>query len=328
MKTLIIGDLHLNGNDPKYLQSQIDFFDEITKINFDSIIFLGDIFHYRSPKVIELLAFKKIIIKIANSKSPWQANKDISILVGNHDYVDRETDITALTLFGDTYRNSTDRYWVRIITTKNSGFGYYSYTEDIQKLREQLNEDNSKIIYGHFGYNGLLAPEGFDESGLTLADFKKFKHVFLGHIHHHSVNENVCVVGTPYTTSFSEAGKKSYVALLDYKGNYELIETTTGPRHHVLDEINLDTSVLSEKNYNVVKVISDSMDYNKIRKQIPDFVTNLILEPRVAKIGHDKYWTGSVNQLHTYLDHTQTDLDKVKLLKTLDDVLEDCNEQI
>jgi UDP-2,3-diacylglucosamine pyrophosphatase LpxH len=49
MKTLIIGDLHLNGNDPLYLESQHDFFNEIAEIECDRIVFLGDIFHFRTP---------------------------------------------------------------------------------------------------------------------------------------------------------------------------------------------------------------------------------------------------------------------------------------
>lgn len=311
MKTLIIGDLHLNGNDPLYLQSQIDFFDEMSQIECNRIVFLGDIFHFRTPKVMELLVFNEILFKLLCFE------KYATVIAGNHDYLDREYNKTVLSLFDNT---------VYVATNNNKyDFSFFSYTEDIVKLKERLNRCTCSTIYGHFGYNGLLSPEGFDENGLTLKDFSKFKRVFLGHIHHHAINDNVCIVGTPYTTSFSEAGKSSYVALLteDYDSDvadYVMIPTKTGPRHHILDEANLDTTSLSKDNYNIVKVISDSMEFSKIRKKIPDFVTNITLEPRVAKIGHDSYWTGTTTMLSSYLENTNTDLDKKKLTKVLKEV--------
>ena len=320
MRTLIIGDLHLNGNDPLYLQSQIDFFDEIDEFDCHTVIFLGDIFHFRTPKVLELLAFKDILHKIVGyGRGDYgMPLRHAIILAGNHDYFDREYNKSILSVFSE-YDN------VSVVTNESNEPDIFSYTEDIVKLKERLNECKLSTIYGHFGYNGLLSPEGFDENGLTLKDFSKFKRVFLGHIHHHAINDNVCIVGTPYTTSFSEAGKSSYVALLtedDYSfdADYVMIPTKTGPRHHILDEANLDTTSLSEDNYNIVKVISDSMEFSKIRKKIPDFVTNITLEPRVAKLGHDSYWTGTTTMLSSYLENTNTDLDKKKLTKVLKEI--------
>jgi DNA repair exonuclease SbcCD nuclease subunit len=320
MKTLIIGDLHLNGNDPLYLESQHDFFNEIAEIECDRIVFLGDIFHFRTPKVLELLVFNEILSKLVafNEDDYGQPIRHAIVLAGNHDYFDREYKKSVLTLFANYGR-------VGVVTNDSNEPDIFSYTEDIVELKRKLNECNVSTIYGHFGYNGLLSPEGFDENGLTLKDFSKFKRVFLGHIHHHAINDNVCIVGTPYTTSFSEAGKTSYVALLtedDYSfdAEYVMIPTKTGPRHHILDEANLDITALSKDNYNIVKVISDSMEFSKIRKKIPDFVTNITLEPRVAKIGHDNYWTGTTSMLSSYLENTNTDLDKKKLTKLLKEI--------
>lgn len=311
-KAVIIGDLHLNGADPQLIKSQITFVTQLYNFEAEEYIFLGDIFHYRSPKAEDICQFHKGLNSL---------DRPVHLIRGNHDTFTRDSESSILELFEKD--NCDITLTVGSVLYSDTSFLAIAYEEDPEYIRQiikQYHKSSYPVILAHFGYKGLFSPEGYDETEITVNDFDRL--TFLGHIHHHSINGNVVVVGTPYTTNFSEAGKSSFIVGLKDDLTYDLIPTDelAGPRHVVLDENFLDDHVFYEHHYNIIKVICDEPDVAKIRKKIPSFVTNLTLEPRAGKFKHDPYWNGTVEVVASYLDNVETDLDKEKLKKTIEDI--------
>lgn len=313
MKYTIIGDLHLQGWDEDYLNAQINTIRDITKDSDNDVIFLGDIFHVPNPSAKELLAFDDLLMSLPYSY----------ILRGNHDTLDRESTQSVVSLFQREWSDAIEAE--SIIQTFDTNFYALPHNYDSSKLKGQLRKikDNlpKKFIVGHFGYKGLLSPEGYDETDITVDDFPC--KTFLGHIHTYSEVGNVVVVGTPYSTSFAEGNKKNYYAVYDTETNtHEMVEIKSGPKHLILDENDLDTYDFDKNYYYLLRVVTNSNEIDQIRKKIPDWIKKVTLVPRSSDFKHNDYWDGTIKTLPSYVDDIDTDLNKGLLKKMIKTFLE------
>lgn len=341
MKTLIIGDLHLDNKIPGALEAQIDSVMDIIihhGSNVDRIVFLGDVFMMRRPKPSVLLGFKKLLSKIDSLYSFENSRIEVFILRGNHDSENKNDDgVTALSLF------NTSKVDLNIITQAESceGISFIPHYEDEEKIREALNECKKDwTCFGHFGYFGSLNSAGDNDFSLVLSDFKC--RTYLGHIHTYKTEGNITVVGTPYTTCFSEAGKDS-VIILERDGEPEVIPVTSGPRHLVmkLDDVEGNLDFINDPNYfTYLRILVNTTDEDK--KEISGVISLLKIpyyEFKFVPVIYDikelsdydpstPVFSVTPDLLEEYINHSETLLGKEQLmagLKTIHENQQDRN---
>ena len=237
MNCLVIGDTHLRDLYPGFIDAQIDALNKIirdvraNRPHISNVVFLGDIFDRRSPSPTELIKFQQFI-------QSFPSTLTIYLLRGNHESETKADDgVTVLTLFKDS---SNYRAVVRPIihTAQKANILFIPHYENEQRIKEDLGKYKADIVFGHFGFDGVIDASECMDFQIKIEDFKT--RTILGHIHHYLDVGKVLVLGTPYTTNFSEADKKSYVLLLETAiGETGYIETLLpvdhGIRHMVVD---------------------------------------------------------------------------------------------
>jgi len=236
-KTLVIGDLHLENKIPGLLEAQCKC---VEKIKQDSpaktIILLGDVFNNRRPKPSVTLRAKELVNTLLIPNNSHAAPNDVHIIRGNHDSENKNDDgVTAISLLIEPEPLSGSV----VQTTIRGSSIFIPHYEDENKIREDLkNVKKGQRVFGHFGYFGSLNSAGDNDFSLVLSDFTN--RTYLGHIHTYKQEGNVTLVGTPYTTSFTEAGKDSYVVLVGDDGEEdEKILIDHGPRHLIIEIDNI-----------------------------------------------------------------------------------------
>ena len=234
MKTLIIGDLHFDDKPLGLLDAQKEAVLQICRENKEcsQVIFLGDLMMHRHPRPTVLLALKEVMDEVSRTKRVY-------ILRGNHDSVNKSDDgVTALSLLDSDKVKVITQTWVDDLNK----WVFIPHYEDDEKIKDYLSDaPRGYMVFGHFGYNGVLDSAGDGDFGLVISDFHN--PTILGHIHRESNKGSVTVLGTPYSTNFGEAGKDCYYGILT-GSSLEKVQTEWGPRHLVMDydkvEDNLD----------------------------------------------------------------------------------------
>lgn len=269
MRTLVFGDLHLDDKYPGYLNTQISTVIKIvSKESPDDVVFLGDVFHYRKPTPEVLLGLKRLLDSI-----PCY----VHIVRGNHDSSTKADDgVTALTLF----ENKNVFVATHNCFFPNNNFYFIPHYENEEKIVDKLQDINIKpttITFGHFGYQGSLNSAGDMDFNITMKNLRR-NPIFLGHIHKHSVDGNVTVLGTPWSTSFAECDYNHYYAVIegdpytDRKITYKKIES--GIRYLVYPYEALEankTTIKDVSYYTVLRVLLsrfDNINTVDLRKQI------------------------------------------------------------
>ena len=237
IRTLVIGDLHFDNKPYGLLKAQkaatIEIYNDAVKSGpIDDVIFLGDLMMHRKPYPRVLLALKEAIDYISEKSN-------VFILRGNHDSETKADDgVTALSLLAK--KNVT--IIAQILVDNSSRRVYIPHYEDETKIKEALVQvPTGYTVFGHFGYYGSLNSAGDNDFFLTPADFNNT--TILGHIHQYSSSKNITLLGTPYTTNFSEHRKESFYGIIT-DDRLETFPVEFGPRHLVVEydkvEENLD----------------------------------------------------------------------------------------
>lgn len=267
-KTLVLGDLHLKNipGVPGYIKAQVEAIKRIVwRESPYYTVLLGDVFHSRKPTPTELLRFKELIREI-------EAGTGIKVFVirGNHDSETKADDgVTCLSLF------ASEKTWVAIHPLKYNNFNFIPHYEKQRTIEEKLSSIKNGFVFGHFGYDGATNSAGDRDFSIKRHHFTR--PTFLGHIHHEKKEGTIEVLGTPYTTSFSEAGKKNVYGILWESGpswEFERKEITWGPRHVVVPYEELNQEFINDPDYftmlrvfmNELQVTADS----KVRAEIKE----------------------------------------------------------
>ena len=232
VKTLVIGDLHFDNKPFGLLEAQATAVKDIFKIaqsdhkDLDTVVFLGDLMMHRKPYPRVLLALKEVIDFI----SP-QVNK-VYILRGNHDSENKSDDgVTALSLL-ESNTVEVVTYLHRNDFAKQLFIPHYEDEEKIKELLADAPEDY--MVFGHFGYRGSLNSAGDADFGINISEFSS--PTILGHIHRYGRTENVTLLGTPYTTNYTEHKKENYYAIVDFDHKIDIYPVDFGPRHLIMDQ--------------------------------------------------------------------------------------------
>jgi DNA repair exonuclease SbcCD nuclease subunit len=320
-KTQIIGDIHLDDRYVSYLDFQVQTIKKlIDSENCEDIIFLGDLFEKRSPSPKVLLALQEILDYVPRDKKVY-------LLRGNHCSQTKADDgLTALSLF-EYKRNVTIIKHTRSV----NGYTFIPHYENERTIIDDLcRVPDTDIMFGHFGYNGCLNPAGDPDFSISPDMFTSRS--FLGHIHHFKEKDNITIVGTPYTTSFQEANKDSYYAVLDSKGNYKMKPINFGIRHLIMnleDLPNQKQFIEDPKYFTLLRVMIDTLDKNQDNiREIIDHVKPQYLDIKYKPVVDEKkpQSTFNTNEVITkideslildYINNTSTTLGKQELLDGL-----------
>ena len=246
-RTIIIGDLHIKNipSVPGYISAQVNTIREIIEReavtprcnnHIDNIIFLGDVFHNRKPTPTELLNFKQLLETVNHYA------KNVFVVRGNHESETKSDDgITALSLFAGPNTHIFEH------VGNHENYTFIPHYEDESRIVDALSKvPGENFVFGHWGYIGSLNSVG--NADFSINRDRISNQTFLGHIHHYKEEAKVTVVGTPYTTSFQEAGKKNYYGVLEEtdKGwSFQKVEINHGIRHMVVDYHDLSKGLIS-----------------------------------------------------------------------------------
>lgn len=262
----VLTDLHLRSDSlPGFLQKQVETAERIANFKkSDAIILNGDIFHHRNPRSEEILAFRDLL----NSFNC----KEVFVNRGNHDTLRKDgSSETILRVFSDLAEIIVDS---RTVEVAGIPIDFIPHYEDEDRIISDIKSCNSKIMFGHFGYNRCVRQGGsFFKSKIRKEHMKSL--TFLGHIHSPKDNGNIYIIGTPYSSSFHEANQKKKTCDIIVYGDE--IEVTRRPIEfgikHIstrIDTIEQDNVKFGFKNFfTVLRVKLDKLDAFAVR-QIKD----------------------------------------------------------
>jgi len=264
MRTLILGDIHLEDKYPGYLEAQANCILKIVNTEQpDTLLFLGDIFQFRKPDPATLLCLRKLLQDLSNVT---RVSK-IFLLRGNHDSTTKgDNNITALSLFNDRKVKVVDQSEY----LEDFNFIMIPHYEDELLIIKQLEDfkefQNSNTVYfGHFGFEGCLNTAGDEDFKLSPKMFSNL--TILGHIHKPRNEGNIVVLGTPYSTCFGEVDYKHHYAILTRTGkgkpSLEFKDIIHGPRYMALplDALEANKDLINDRNYfTILRVLLSKLD--------------------------------------------------------------------
>lgn len=220
-----ISDLHFNEKNLEVasaaLQQAIDKAKELEI----PLIIAGDL---NDTKAIIRAEVANKLIRILREASE---TIKIAILVGNHDLINEkgvENSLNFLSPYADIISHT--RSW--------EGINLVPYQTDPDQFLTQINRHEGLVVC-HQGVLGAFMGEYIqDKSSVNPLKLKQFT-IISGHYHRHQTVGTVTYIGTPYTTSFSEANdpEKGFL-IVNADGTF--IRWLTSLRRHIIIERDLD----------------------------------------------------------------------------------------
>lgn len=322
VKAIVIGDLHFNEKPKGLLEAQKKAVLEIVSRHpeCDQVIFLGDLMMHRNPRPVVLIALKEVIDEISKTK-------EVFILRGNHDSVNKSDDgVTALTLLESKRVRVITQTWV---DEKNKRV-FIPHYENEERIKKYLAESPAGYTtFGHFGYYGSLNSAGDADFGLSITDFSN--PTILGHIHGFRQEKNITILGTPYTTNFSEFHKENFYGVLD-GSDIELFPIDFGPRHLPVDYdsveenlplindskyftlLRISVSTINEDQNNITELLEKlNVGYSEIKyKPLLDDDAVFNIDPFINPVVE-------INEtlIEEYINSSNTTISKEKLMEGL-----------
>ncbi len=243
-------------------------FREIQKVcltkNIRHVIHLGDFFHDR---------------KVLNTKTQNVAHRigelfeDVAymhLVLGNHDvyYKDKLNPTTA-----ELFKAHSS---IKII-------------DEITKIGDivlcpwgLMPKGHEGYLMGHFEIKGFKMNSTFIcEHGTEPDDLRKdnnFKHIYSGHFHTPSTQENITYLGSPYQQTFHDLGSPRGYYIWD-DGGMEFIEYKSAPKFYLMEAGNLNTQLIKGNIVRLVfkedrgsvenqKIIDEIMSFGPIKLQV------------------------------------------------------------
>jgi len=260
MRICILGDTHFGvRGDAKVFHEYFEkfytetFFPTLAERGVRTIIQLGDLFDRR--KYINFLSLTESRRYFFDEC----AKRGITVhaLIGNHDIFWRESlEINSPDLLLKGYDNI--HLWSKQGTLELDGIKFdmipWMCKENEQEIFEFISNSSSPICCGHFELSGFPLMRGVDShEGIDYKFLSNYNHVFSGHYHTRSQNENITYVGTPYELFWSDYKDPKVFGIIDTE-NLK-IDYVQNP-HRMFYKINYDDANLHTED--VLKI-----DYEK-----------------------------------------------------------------
>ena len=272
-KCLIIGDTHYDTKCEGYLENQIDSTIRIVREHKPThLIFLGDIYHHRKPSPEVVVAVQKMFFMIR------LLVEHVYILRGNHDSANKSDDgLTCLETLTYPGSNVTLIQHTFLDTKENMLFIPHYEKEEIIQGSLSLAPNSETLVFGHFGFAGCLNGAGFHDSSLEPKEFKNT--TILGHIHRYEKEDNVTVLGTPWSTNYGECDYDHVVGVLEKKkgkwGSLTTHKVTIGPRYYVcpMESLEVMKDEIKDPNYfTLLRVLIDKFSDDSIHRLKSDIL--------------------------------------------------------
>lgn len=179
----------------------------------DILIHCGDLYDNRtSIPIIASYKAEKILIEISKILP-------IHLIVGNHDLYNKGTnDVNSVRLF-----NHVDNIHVHTSTEVLSIFDkkivLIPWVEKRSEMIREINSNSGDYLFCHSDLNGCLmhlnSVAHRNPDKIDVDEFKKYKHVFSGHIHIRQTNKNFTFIGSPYQMDRNDMGDQKGITVLD-----------------------------------------------------------------------------------------------------------------
>lgn len=312
-KALLFSDLHLHNHKDRVdrLQNCLDalnwVFEQAEKHNCEYIFFLGDLFHERAK--IDVKNYLKTFEVFMNHMIRDAANRDLYLLVGNHDMYHRErwdiNSIKPLTAIPRCHVIETPQQ----IILDGLKIDWMPHTDNPVKELNALKDKNGgagDILLGHMSVHGALLNLCYGTKSDVIVEydndmipvdkevFEDWKMTFLGHYHGaQMVGNKVEYVGSPLELTFGEAFQEKHLILLDLETlDKTYIVNDFSPKHLIITPKDV-----TDENYNLngnfVRVTTDHMsqkDLVDLKREIAKNYEPLTLDtkPKERKTEDDE----------------------------------------
>lgn len=326
-KALIFSDLHLHNHKDRIdrLHHCIDVlnwvFAEAEKNDCQYIFFLGDLFHDRAK--IDVRNYLKAFEVFMNHMIRDAVNRDVYLLVGNHDMYHKERwDVNSIKPLSAIPR-------VHVIEspqqTELGGrkIDWMPHTDNpVKELADLKNKNGGAgdILFGHMAVHGAMLNICYGTKADVIVEydndmvtvdatiFDDWKMTMLGHYHGaQMVSDKVEYIGSPYQLTFGEAFQKKHIVVLDLDTlEKTYIENTFSPKH-----LFVTPNDVRDENYdlngNFVRLMVDAMPKKElidIQKSIAkDYnVLSLDTKPKEKDVAEDQVMIDNVRSVLMNID--------------------------
>ena len=292
MKLLVYADPHwstyssiLRGNEEVYSQrlenliESINFIErQATILGVDSVICLGDFFDKSELNSQEITALQEI---------KW-ANCNHLFLTGNHEIGVNTGFFSSAKVFG-LGNNVTVIDKPECYVTENCQLCFLPYTQEYKSLKEYFGEKTgTRIIFSHNDIKGIQMGKFISQTGFDLEDCQNQSDYFInGHLHNHSIYDNVINLGNLTGQNFGEDGfKYPHRAMLIDTAYWQFtyIANPYAINFYKIEDINLINKVINA----VITVKCKEKDLDNCKDLIQANKHNIIASRIVVEYDHTK----------------------------------------
>lgn len=303
------------------------FFPTLEKENIKTILHLGDAFDNRRIIDFDGLEWTQRVVLEPLKKY------ETHMIVGNHDIFFRNSNkLNSPTLLLQQYSNI--HVYSEPTEARVEGldilFIPWINQENEESVYEAVKGSSVRLAVAHLELNGFVAHRGHVmEDSRDPEPFLKFEKVFSGHYHTRSDNGKIFYLGNPYEIYFNDVD--------DIRG-FTIFDTETLEHEHVNNPYKLHYQlVYDEDRINVPKDLKNKLVrvvvrnkksvrlfekyIEKINNQCPHelkIVENL--ETVSSEYMENIESEDTVSILHSYIDESDINLDKLKVKNIINDV--------
>lgn len=338
MRYVWVTDIHIT---PYNLQLCEKVFEKILETIIEhgcrGIIITGDV--YCGKNLIYSQA-QNLFFEFVRSHS--LSGTEVIILPGNHDLYHVKSFRHALeplrSLENVTIVDPPEPF---IHEKTNSAF--IPYLHDKNLMLKAINKCKGVAnLFIHDGVNGAkIGNSHTDDFSFESTTYKSFNNVFSGHYHGYQTVDNITFLGTPFSQSFSEANKKSYIGVIDFEQGAKLLKIPTNLRRHIelyfdLSKEEIDRRKIEKALHNPDNIVKIKLRGNTKQLQAgkkikygPEANIQLVLVSTEEKLGRLDVKSDSAEDvkitdyMSAYVKHQESGLSAEKLIKLGKKLLED-----
>lgn len=197
------------------------FFPAIDARKIDTVFILGDTYDRR--KYVNFYTFKRSKEMFFDKLK--ERNIKVIMLAGNHDtYFKNTNEVNSVELLLSHYDNITIISEPKTIEVNGNSYCMLPWIcpDNVDRSLDEIENTTAKICLGHLEIAGFAMYRGMDSNeGFNRKLFGKFDHVFSGHYHHKSIDDNICYLGNPYQMTWQDYEDDRGFHLFDYE-TYDL----------------------------------------------------------------------------------------------------------
>ena len=265
-------------------------------------------------------------------------------VVGNHTaYYKNTNKVNACELLLREYDNIRviSEYEELNIGGLDIAFVPWVNSENEDNTYKKLNKSKCRVVMGHLELNGFLANAyHVMEHGQDKAIYQRFEKVYSGHYHHRNSQDNIHYLGNPYEIYWNDCGDTRGFHIFDTETlEHTPVDNPFGIFEKIyFNDTNYQTFNATQYKDKIVKVIiQDKGKGSKLDRFIDKLYQAGVAE--LKTIENIDYGTGFVTYedqgqdsedtltlLSKYIDETETQVDKSKVKKLLQNVYQEACE--